>query len=97
MTVVLERLADELAVAPEELERRSLLAYIEREQRLTALDIADLQDRYGVRTRQDLALRIEQRQVYTHPAWEELIEWEHLDAYAQRLRGWESELVRAHG
>lgn len=60
---MLERLADELAVAPEELERRSLLAYIEREQRLTALDIADLQDRYGVRTRQEPAQRIEQRLV----------------------------------
>jgi hypothetical protein len=95
MTVMLERLADDLAVAPEELERRSLLAYIEREQRLTVLDIADLQDRYGVRTRQELAQRIEQGLVYTHPAWEELIEWEHLETYAQRLRSWESELVRA--
>jgi hypothetical protein len=96
MTVVLERLADEMAVPPEELERRSLLAYLEREQRLTALDIADLQDRYDVRTPQELAQRIEQRLVYAHPAWEELIEWEHLEAYAARLRSWESELLHSH-
>lgn len=94
MTVMLERLADDLAVAPAELERRSLLAYIERERRLAALDIADLQDRYGVRTHQELAQRIAQRLVYAHPAWEELIEWEQLEAYAARLQGWESELVR---
>ncbi len=94
MTVVLERLADDLAVAPAELERRSLLAYIERERRLSALDIADLQDRYGVRTSRELAQRIEQRLIYAHPAWEELIEWKQLEAYAERLLGWESELAR---
>lgn len=92
MTVALERLAFDLAVAPQELERRSLLAYIERERRLAALDIADLQDRYGVRTRQQLADRIERQLVYAHPAWEELIEWERLEAYTVRLQHWEAEL-----
>lgn len=92
MAVVLERLAFDLALAPQELERRSLLAFIERERRLTALDICDLQDRYGVRTHQELAERIEQRLIYAHPAWEELIEWERLEAYGARLERWESEL-----
>ena len=92
MTVVLERLAVDLAVAPQELERRSLLAYIERERRLTALDIGDLQDRYGVHSHQELAERIEQRLVYAHPAWEELIEWERLEAHAARLQRWQTEL-----
>jgi len=52
-TTVVERtanhIANELKVAPIELQRRSLEAFIERERRLVLLDIADLQDRYGVR------------------------------------------------
>ena len=92
MTVALEQLAAELAVTPQELERRSLLAYVERERRLAALDIADLQDRYGVRTQQELSKRVEQRLVYSHPAWEDLIEWERLDAYLAQIQDWESHL-----
>ena len=34
--------------------RRSLEAFIERERRLVNLDIADLQDRYGVRTAREV-------------------------------------------
>ena len=92
MTVVLDRFAAEMAVTPQELERRSLLAYIERERRLVALDIADLQDRYGVRTYQELADSVEQRLVYSHPAWEDLIEWERLAAYLVQIQNWESQL-----
>jgi hypothetical protein len=41
MSIVLERLADELTISPDELERRSLLAFVDREQRLAKMDIAD--------------------------------------------------------
>ncbi len=92
MTVALEQFAAELAVTPQELERRSLLAYIERERRLIALDIADLQDRYDVHTHQELSKRIEQRRVYSHPAWEDLIEWERLSAYLTQIQDWELQL-----
>ncbi len=92
MAVSLERMASELAVAPAELQQRSLQAYVERERRLVQLDIADLQDRYGVHTAAALALRIEQKQVYAHPAWQELIEWERLEEYRALLDSWEQEL-----
>ena len=49
------------------------------------LDIADLQDRYSVSTSAELVARIEQGQIYSHPAWEESIEWENLEAYIDRL------------
>lgn len=81
MTPVLEMIADDLVISPQELEFRSLLAFIERERRLTQMDIADLQERYGVEHASELSKRIENRQVYSHPAWEELIEWEQLEAY----------------
>ncbi len=93
MTPVLEMIADDLVISPQELELRSLLAFIERERRLMQMDVADLQDRYGVRQASDLAKKIEDRQVYSHPAWEELIEWEQLEAYGTRLIHWQRELV----
>ncbi len=92
MTVAVELIAKELTISPRELERRSLDAFIERERRLVNLDIADLQDRYDVRTARDLAQRIEIKAVYSHPAWEEMIEWERLEAYLERLNQWQAEL-----
>jgi len=90
--VAVKQIARELTVSPEELQRRSLQAFIERERRLTSLDIADLQDRYGVQTAAELADKIEGGEVYAHPAWEELIEWERLEAYLTRLEQWQAEL-----
>jgi hypothetical protein len=92
MTIAVEQIARELTVSPDELQRRSLSAYVEREQRLARLDIADLQDRYGVRTAAELASSIEQGTVASHPAWEELIEWERLEDYLVRLAKWQAEL-----
>jgi hypothetical protein len=57
MSIMLEQLADELTITPDELERRSLLAFVDREQRLAKMDIADLEDRYGVRTADGLVQR----------------------------------------
>ena len=92
MTVAIAQIARELTMSRSELERRSLQAFIERERRLVNLDIADLQDRYGVRTARDLANRIEIKAVYSHPAWEEMIEWERLESHLQRLTGWQAQL-----
>lgn len=85
MTDAVEHIAKELTISRRELERRSLDAFIERERRLANLDIANLQDRYGVRTAREMANRIEIKAVYSHPAWEEMIEWERLKVYLQRL------------
>ncbi len=92
MTAVLEMIAEEFVISAQELERRSLLAFIERERRLTQMDVADLQDRYSVQQASELARKIENRQVYSHPAWEELIEWEQLEGYGARLEYWQREL-----
>lgn len=96
MTPLMEKIADELIISPEELAQKSLFAFIERERRLTQMDVADLQDRYGVQASAELARKIEQRQVYAHPAWEELIEWEQLEAYYKQLEYWHQELTANH-
>ncbi len=85
MFPVLEDVAQELNIAPDSLWRESLGAYIARELRLTDLDIADLQDRYGVFSPEELKAKIDSGDIYSHPAWEEMIEWENLAAYRARL------------
>lgn len=40
----------------------------------------------------DLTTCIETNAVYSHPAWEEMIEWERLEAYLERLNQWQAEL-----
>lgn len=85
MFPVLEDVAQELNIAPESLWQESLGAYLARELRLTDLDIADLQDRYGVISPEELKAKIDSGDIYSHPAWEEMIEWENLAAYRGRL------------
>jgi hypothetical protein len=67
------------------LRRESLRAFISREKRLAQMDIADLQDRYGVSDLQELTARIKAGAIYSHPAWEDSIEWENLLAHIERL------------
>ncbi len=83
--VDISHVARELSIPPQELMRRSLRAFIEREIRAAQMDIGDLQDRYGVRSSVELRARIEKGEIYSHPAWEESIEWENLEAYISRL------------
>lgn len=93
MIPVLEDAAQELNIAPDSLWRESLGAYIARELRLTDLDIADLQDRYGVLSPEELKAKIDSGDIYSHPAWEEMIEWENLAAYRTRLARLQSSLT----
>ncbi|MDH7486347.1 MAG: hypothetical protein QHJ81_08720 [Anaerolineae bacterium] len=40
----------------------------------------------------ELRAKVERREIYSHPAWEELIEWQNLEAYLERLTHWQDEL-----
>lgn len=90
MTIAVKELAQNLNLSPDDLLRRSIAAFLEREQRAAQMDIADLRDRYSARTSAELAAKIERGEVYSHPAWEELIEWQHLEAYLEQLARWQS-------
>lgn len=85
MTITLDYVAETLRVPAEELWRQSLQAYVLRERRLAQLDIADIQERYGVTSVDELTQRIEAGVIYSHPAWEDMIEWENLRAHLQRI------------
>lgn len=85
MTLSVQAVAEELQISPSELIQRSLASFVEREIRAVQMDIADFQDRYCVRTVAELQTLIERGEIYSHPAWEDAIEWEHLEIHLARL------------
>ena len=80
-----ERVARELNMPLDGLMQRSLQAFLRQEVRAVQMDIADFQDRYGVDAAGKLHIQIEQGKVYSHPAWEDAIEWEKLENHLKRL------------
>ncbi|MEW6220971.1 MAG: hypothetical protein AB1634_15770 [Thermodesulfobacteriota bacterium] len=90
MAIALEQLAEDLRISPADIINRGIAAFLDRERRAVEMDIADLADRYGVHTSAELAARIERGQICSHPAWEELIEWQNLEAYRDRLLSWQA-------
>lgn len=90
MAIAMEQLARDLNLSPGDLLRRSMAAFLERERRLAQMDISDLRDRYDVRSTDELAAKIESGEAYSHPAWEDLIEWQNLEAYLERLARWQA-------
>ena len=81
-----QMVAQELGMRTEVLLQRSIAAFFAREIRLAEWDIADLKERYRVVSPVELEERIKSGQIYSHPAWEDLIQWEVLDAYISHLR-----------
>lgn len=86
MSISLARISKELNVPSEELVHRGLLAYLEREIRLTEEDIADIRDKYSVATKAQLKRKIEKKEIYSHPAWEDLITWENSETHIKKLK-----------
>src|SRR3990172_9121657 len=80
-----ERAARELNMPLDGLMQRSLQAFLRQEIRAVQMDVADFQDRYGVTTAKKLRTKIENGNVYSHPAWEDAIEWEKLEDHLNRL------------
>ena len=85
LPVEIENVAAKLNLPPQNLLKRSLRAFLRQEMRATQMDIADLQDRYGVESFKELTLYIKKGEIYSHPAWEDSIEWEHLERYLKHL------------
>ena len=86
MAIALEQVAETLQVSPEESLAAELGCLCGARERLAQLDIADFQDRYGVTSIAELRQKIESGATYSHPAWEDLIEWENLASHVQRSR-----------
>jgi hypothetical protein len=92
MAVDFEQVAQTFNLTPDELQRESLRAYITQQERLTEMDMADLRDRYRVTSPAELKSRIEGGAVRSHPAWEDMMELEHLTGYLHQLAELKSSL-----
>jgi len=91
----LQQFARALALSPDELVQRSLRAFIESEVRLAEKDIADIRERYHVFVPQELREKIESGKIPSHPAWEDMIEWETLLNHIARLRTLKNGMIEA--
>lgn len=81
----IEQVASELRLPVDGLMQRSVRAFLLQEQRAVQMDIADFRDRYNVADVAELRRQIEQGETYSHPAWEDSIEWEQLETYRNQL------------
>ncbi len=83
--LLIKEIAEQLQIPSKELVEGGAIAYLERELRLAERDIADLRDRYGVLSPEQLEQLITTGRVYSHPAWEDLIVWENTLHHMDKL------------
>lgn len=87
MAAVLSEISAKLNVPENRLVEEGLKAWIEKEIKLANEDIEIFRDRYGVSTRKELEEKIRKKEIYSHPAWEDLIAWENLEKHVTWLKG----------
>jgi len=87
MAVSFAEISKRLEMSTDELERKSVLSFVTHEIQLAEWDMADIKERYSVSSRGELENNIKSKITSSHPAWEDLIHWENLENYIERLRG----------
>ncbi len=92
MGISLVKVSEILKIPIEQLEKKSLISFVLDQIRQAEWDISDIKGRYGVLSRKELEEKIKSKEIYSHPAWEDLIYWENLEDYIQRLKEVEEEL-----
>lgn len=86
MNALLNSISKTLNIPPGHIINVGIKAFLEREIRLAELDIADLRDKYLVGSREDLENKIKNKEIYSHPAWEDLIAWENSERHIHQLK-----------
>ena len=85
MAYSLESVVEATGESEEEILRKGVASYVEREIREARVRIEEIRERYDVEGPDVLETRIERGDVEEHPAWEELIEWKNLKDRIARL------------
>lgn len=85
MSVATLELAQSMGLSEPELMQRALTAFLQEQRRAVLQTRLELLARYGVKTVDELANKIEEALVPEHPAWEDLIVTENLDARLEEL------------
>ncbi len=85
MSVATLELAQSMGLSESELMQRALTAFLQEQRRAVLQTRLELLARYGTKTIDELATKIEENLVPEHPAWEDLIVAENLDARLEEL------------
>jgi hypothetical protein len=86
MNTLLNNISETLSIPPDQIINLGIKAFLEREMRLAELDIADLRDKYLIASKEELENKISNKEINSHPAWEDLIAWENSEKYIARLK-----------
>lgn len=77
---VIKKIAKDIGVSVDELTASGLLAFLHEKRRKVMLDRLEILDRYNVASAVELENRIKNGEIDEHPAWEDLILLENLEA-----------------
>ena len=78
MAISIEKISKELEIPEDQLIKYGLKAFLEKELILTKEDISILQERYRVKEIKELEEKIKKKEIPSHPAWEDIIQWENI-------------------
>jgi len=73
-------------IPKKELITKGMLAFVEKEIRLSEMDMADIRDKYDVTTKEELYEKIRSKTIESHPAWEDYITWKNKEQYIADLK-----------
>ncbi|MGC9444912.1 MAG: hypothetical protein ACP5E9_08335 [Candidatus Methanospirareceae archaeon] len=82
---ILDKVEKEEGIKREEIISLSLLSYLIEKKRACMRDGLELLKRYGVRSAKELEEKIKEGTVLEHPAWEDLIAVENLEARIKEI------------
>ncbi|MFH2218401.1 MAG: hypothetical protein ABII68_01925 [Pseudomonadota bacterium] len=86
MNYLLNCVSEALNIPPDHIINMGIKSFLERQIRLAELDIADLREKYLVSSKEELEKKIKNNEVYSHPAWEDLIAWENTENHICQLK-----------
>ena len=77
---VIRKVAEDTGISVEELKVSSLLAFLREKKKKIMLERLEILARYSVNTPDNLEIKIKNGEIAEHPAWEDLILLENLEA-----------------
>ena len=83
--MLLEKVASQLNVQPEKLERESLKIYLERQLRMVESELFNLAQRYGVQSVFELDEKIQQGTFHEAEAFEDYFRFDYLESQRCKL------------
>ncbi|MDI6734681.1 MAG: hypothetical protein QME42_00550 [bacterium] len=84
---VIDRIANHVNVAKDNLIMESLTSLLRERRRAILMDRLEIISRYGINNSLELEKKIEEGVIPEHPAWESLIEIENLEANLEDIEG----------